>query len=121
GLGDDPALSHPRGKQHLGERVVQLVGAGVAEVLALEVEAIDAERRLKRARAVERRRPAHVASEQVVQLGAEPWLLAQSRVGVGELVERADHRFRHVAPAEGPEAGRWYPDGRLPHRARSTP
>ena len=39
GLGDDPGLAEPPGEQRLAERVVDLVGAGVGEVLALEVEA----------------------------------------------------------------------------------
>ena len=38
GLGDHPRLAEPPGQQRLAERVVDLVGAGVGEVLALEVE-----------------------------------------------------------------------------------
>lgn len=36
GLGDDPRLAHPPGEKGLAENVVDLVGAGVVEVLALE-------------------------------------------------------------------------------------
>ena len=36
GLGDDAALAHPLREQRLAERVVDLVRAGVREVLALE-------------------------------------------------------------------------------------
>ena len=36
GLGDDPLLAHALGQQRLAERVVDLVGAGVEQVLALE-------------------------------------------------------------------------------------
>ena len=39
GLGDDPGLAEPPGQQRLAQRVVDLVGAGVGEVLALEVDA----------------------------------------------------------------------------------
>ena len=39
GLGDDPRLAEPPGEQRLAERVVDLVGAGVGQVLALEVQA----------------------------------------------------------------------------------
>ena len=39
GLGDDPGLAQPAGQERLAEGVVDLVGAGVGEVLALEVEA----------------------------------------------------------------------------------
>ena len=36
GLGDEPRLAHPLGEQRLAEHVVDLVRAGVVEVLALE-------------------------------------------------------------------------------------
>ena len=76
GLGDDPGLAEPPGEQRLAQRVVDLVGAGVGEVLALEVAgagagsrrapsaALGRRRRLalhglgEAIRAVERRRPA---------------------------------------------------------------
>ena len=38
-LGDDALLAHPLHEQRLAERVVDLVGAGVAQVLALEEDA----------------------------------------------------------------------------------
>ena len=40
GLGDDPRLAHPPGQQRLTERVVDLVRAGVVEVLAFEVDLV---------------------------------------------------------------------------------
>ena len=36
GVGDDPLLAHPLGEQGLSDHVVDLVGAGVIEILALE-------------------------------------------------------------------------------------
>ena len=39
GLGDDARLAHAARQQHLADAVVDLVRAGVAEVLALEVDA----------------------------------------------------------------------------------
>jgi hypothetical protein len=38
-FGDDPPLPHPRGQQRLAERVIDLVRAGVREILALEEDA----------------------------------------------------------------------------------
>ena len=38
GLGDDPLLAHPRRQHHLADRVVDLVGAGVVQVFALEID-----------------------------------------------------------------------------------
>ncbi len=39
GLGDDAGLAHALGQQPLAEGVVDLVGAGVGQVLPLEVDA----------------------------------------------------------------------------------
>ena len=39
GLRDDAALPHPPREEHLAERVVELVRAGVEEVLALQGDA----------------------------------------------------------------------------------
>ena len=39
GLGDEALLAQPARKQSLAKRVVDLVRAGVGEVLALEIEA----------------------------------------------------------------------------------
>ena len=53
GLGDDPCLAEAAGQERLAEGVVDLVGAGVVEVLALEVQAQAA--RLAAAAGLERR------------------------------------------------------------------
>ena len=76
GLGDDALLAEPARDHRLAERVVQLVRAGVQQVLALQVhppvgrEALDAR---------QRRRPAGVGREQLVELGEEGVVLAQRR------------------------------------------
>ena len=59
GLGDDAALAHALREQRLAERVVDLVRAGVREILALEEEA-HARVARRAPRLVERRRPADV-------------------------------------------------------------
>ena len=93
GLGDDPGLAEPPRQQRLAERVVDLVGAGVGEVLALEVEAeaarqagrsVGGDRPLERlvgeaVGAVERRRAAGEAREQLAQLRPEPRVVAELR------------------------------------------
>ena len=48
GLGDDAGLAHALGEQHLAERVVELVRAGVEQVFALEPNLRAAERRESR-------------------------------------------------------------------------
>ena len=49
GLGDDARLAHPGGEQHLSQRVVELVSAGVKKVLALQRD-LRAARELRQAR-----------------------------------------------------------------------
>ncbi len=118
GLGDDPGLAEPPGEQRLAERVVDLVRAGVGEVLALEVEAEvrDARRRgrpspASRARlvadglgqaigTVERGRAPGEVREQLAQLGPEDRVLAERVVGGLELLERGHQRLGHVATTE---------------------
>ena len=65
GLGDDPLLAHPLGEQGLPERVVDLVGAGVGEVLALQVDP-RADPLGEALGQVERRRPADEVAPQGV-------------------------------------------------------
>ena len=64
-LGDDPRLAHPPRQQHLAQRVVDLVGAGVVQVLALEVDLAPPQCCGEPLREVERRRPAHVLPQVV--------------------------------------------------------
>ena len=112
GLRDDSRLTEPARQQRLAERVVDLVRAGVGEILALEIEADRADRRSSRrptrpprlfrepVGAVEGRRAAGVATEQVVELGPEPGVVADGVVRRLELLERRDERLGHVAAAE---------------------
>src|SRR4029077_15502086 len=48
GFGDDPGLAKPAGQERLTEGVVDLVRAGVGEVLTLQVEAQARDRRVAR-------------------------------------------------------------------------
>ena len=70
GLGDEPGLAHPLGQQGLAEHVVDLVGAGVVEVLALEQHA-HTELVAEVVALGEDRRPAGVVAQHVVELRAE--------------------------------------------------
>ena len=66
-LGDDPPLAHPLGEQCLTERVVDLVRAGVVEVLALEVDGVAGSLAQPR-RQIQGRGPADVVVQQLVEL-----------------------------------------------------
>ncbi len=106
GLGDDPGLAHPLGEQRLGEDVVDLVRAGVVEVLALEDDARPTGVGGEARHLGDDARPAGVRAVQPVELveelGVDHGLLA----GLVELLERRDQRLGDVAAAERPEPPR---------------
>ena len=95
-LGDDPPLAEPPREHGLAERVVELVRAGVEEILALEVDAL-ARREALRER--ERCRPARVRRQQMVELGAERIVGERLAPAALQLVERRDQRLGDVPPA----------------------
>ena len=71
GLGDDPGLAHVAGEQRLAEHVVDLVRAGVVEVLALEQDPGAAGVLGEALRLGQRAGPPGVVLLQVAQLGQE--------------------------------------------------
>ena len=76
-LGDDALLAHALGEQALADGVVDLVRAGVAEVLALEVDRPEPDRLGEPVGAVQRRDAADVVVPQVLELGLERRVLAR--------------------------------------------
>ena len=102
GLGDHAALAHPLGQQRLAERVVDLVRAGVQQVLALEVDG-PAQLRGQPPGAVQRRGPARVVAQQLGQLGGVGRVLAGLQPRGLELVQRRDQGLGHEAAAVGAE------------------
>ena len=69
GLGDDARLAHALGEQDLAEAVVDLVAAGVIELVALEVDLGAAEMLGQALGEIERARPAGVVRVEAGQLG----------------------------------------------------
>ena len=69
GLGDDPALAHAPRQQDLAEHVVDLVRAGVVELVALEIDLGAAEMPGQPLGEIERARPADIMLEVIVELG----------------------------------------------------
>ena len=100
GFGDDAALAHALREQRLAERVVDLVRAGVREILALEEQRA---RRCRRppARLVERRRPADVRREQR-RKRVDERRIAPARVEIRrrQLFDRRHQRLGHEPAAE---------------------
>ncbi len=72
GFGDHPGLPHPPGEQRLADDIVDLVRAGVREVLALGEDAAAAARAGgERGNLGEQGRPARVAAQQCPEFGLE--------------------------------------------------
>ncbi len=102
GLGDDPRLAHPPGQQRLTDRVVDLVGAGVVEVLALEVDRAPGGLAQPPGR-IQRRGAADVVAQQAVQFGAKAVVLGRRDPGRLELGQRRHQRLGDVLATVGPE------------------
>src|SRR5579883_28822 len=97
GFGDDALLAHAAGEQRLAQAVVDLVGAGVEQVFALDVDC-RATRHLGEAFGViERRGAAGVVGEQVLQFGLKFRILARGEVGLLEFFERGHQDLGNVA------------------------
>src|SRR5206468_1756787 len=101
-LCDHAALAHAPGEQRLSNRVVDLVGAGVCQVLAFQVDA-SSNPLTQPAREVQGRGPTDEVAKESVELIAERRVLARLRPGGAELVERRDEHLRDVAAAVGAE------------------
>ena len=71
GLGDDARLAHALGQQDLAEAVVDLVRAGVVQLLALEIDLRAAEMLGQPLGEIERARPAGIVLSRCVELGLE--------------------------------------------------
>ena len=103
-LGDDPPLAHAKREQGLAERVVDLVGPGMVEVLALEVDPRPAAVFRQPAGEVQRRRPADIVLVQVVEFGLESRIGRSLGVLDRQLVQGASQGFGNIASAELAEA-----------------
>ena len=103
GLGDHSGLSHPAREQRLADRVVDLVSAGVGQVLALQVDPA-ADTLGEAVGKVERRRATDEVTEQHGELGLEALVLAGLRPGFAELVERRDQGLGNEPAAVWAEA-----------------
>ena len=92
-------LAHARSQQHLAERVVDLVRAGVREVLTLEEQPHRRARR-RPTRLVQRRRSAHVVRQQPLQFREKLRILPSRQVRGRQFVDRLDERLGDVPSAE---------------------
>ena len=109
GLRDDPRLAHPPGQQRLAERVVDLVGAGVVQVLPLEEHPRAAGLRCEPGNLGERARTPGVVLEQLVELRDERGIRLRLLVLGGDLIHGGDQRLGDERAAELAEVplGAW--------------
>ena len=89
-LGDQLLLAHVLGQQSLAHAVVQLVGPGVVQVLALEVDLRPPQQVGQVLAVVDRRGPALKVPADAPQLGDELGRLGDGVIGLGIFVEGVD-------------------------------
>ena len=93
GFGDDARLAHAPREQRLADHVVDLVRAGVIEVLALQPDLRAAKLARPALRVIHRRGTSDVVLELALELRDELRIAAIARVLRLELVERANQRL----------------------------
>ncbi len=103
GLGDDAGLAHALGEQGLAEHVVDLVRAGVVQVLALEEDPGSARRARRSGDLGEGAGAAGVVGQEVVELTGELGVGLGLVVLDGDLVHGGDQGLGDELAAEGAE------------------
>jgi hypothetical protein len=99
GLGNYPRLAHAPCQQGLADGVVDLVRAGVVQVLALEVDLRAANLCRPSPCVVDRRGTAHEVLELIVELGHEFRIVTVALIGTAKLVERVNQRLGNEGAA----------------------
>src|SRR5262249_45475063 len=99
GLGDDAALAHAAREEGLPQAVIDLVRAGVEQVLTLEPDARAAERVAEALAEIQWGGAAGVVVEEVRKLGLEGGVATRREVGVLQLFDGRHQNFGDVAPA----------------------
>ena len=99
------SLPSLRASEDLAERVVDLVRAGVREVLALQPDVVAELVGQPRGMGDRRRAPDEVRQEPT-EFGLERGIVAELTTTLAELLQRRDQDLRRVPPAERPEAPR---------------
>jgi len=93
GFRDEPPLAHPDRQEGLSERVVDLVGSGVEEILSFEIDARPAERLAESFGVVERCWAAGVLMEERLEFSSEGRIASRRHVRTFQFVEGGHDRF----------------------------
>src|SRR4029079_8061111 len=98
GLRDDALLAHALREQSLAETVVDLVSAGMIQVLALEINLRTAPGLRQTRREIQRRRPARVVVKEIVQIRMKRRIALRFEVGRLEFLQRMHEGFWNELP-----------------------
>src|SRR6185369_4399377 len=103
GLGDDALLAHAARDHDLAEHVVDLVRAGVVQLLALEIDFRAAEVLGQALGEIQRRRPADIVLEVAVHLGLERRIGLGVGISLFQVEDQRHQRLGNEASAENAE------------------
>ena len=87
GFSNDAGFPHPLRQQGLAHRVIDLMGAGMIQVLALQVDLGAGQLAAPPVRVIQGRRPAHESFKVTVELCQEVLILNVLLIGAGQLVQ----------------------------------
>src|SRR5207253_5246300 len=99
-LGHEPLPAHALRQHALAQRVVDLVGARVGEVLAFEHDLRPADALAEALCAIDGRRPPGEAPPERIELAPEIQVLTQLEVRSRQLGYRRHQRLRYIGAAE---------------------
>jgi len=97
---DDLCFAHAPGEDCLRQGIVDLVGPGVGEVLALQEQSLQPQCRGEPGRGSQWGGPSHKVPQFTFQLGEERWIRQGRAKGGLQIEERLHEGFRGVAAAE---------------------
>ena len=99
-LRDDAPLAHPPRQQHLSQRIVDLVRAGVQKIFAFQINLRSASMCAQPLRMKQWRWPATIISQQLVEFAQKVRILAGAHELLRQLLERRDQSLRNVTTTE---------------------
>ena len=99
GLGDDAAPAHAAREQDLAEHVIDLVRAGVVELVAFEIELGAAEMPGQPLGEIKRARPADIVVEVISELGVEIRIVLGFVIGAFDRQDQRHQRLGDVTAA----------------------